>query len=140
MLLEGLTALTLYSASWSFKALCKPWDMVYSWTIHGPSGEGGWHIDPWTTKPAIVRGVELAVTRGPTPQWLMAGNGIVSDAMIFTSNSRHGLSRELNMPIMSSSSPRLSTNYLDLHGKCYLGDTFAPITVFYTVYYTEDQQ
>jgi hypothetical protein len=140
MILEAITAMTIYSASWSFKALCRPWDMVYSWTIHGPSGEGGWHIDPWEPGPIVLRGVELAVTRGPSPQWLMAGNGIVSDAMLFLADEKHGISRELYMPMMAKDAPREPSNYLDLHGKCHEWNSFAPLTVFYTVFYTKDAQ
>jgi hypothetical protein len=98
---NSLGVASLRSAMWAFWTTCHADDLVYDWTVSGSSEgtgseghPGRWHIDPWEPTPITIRGVELVVVRGPTPTWLMAGNGIDPDAMaVMASPERHVMNR-----------------------------------------------
>jgi hypothetical protein len=130
------------SASWAFVGTCTGADMVYNWSANGTSAgqgnadhPGAWHVMPWEPEPITIRGVELSVTGGPTPSWLMAGNGFVPDAMLFLVGEKHGrhdFPAGTGMPVPVTADP--THQYLDLHGSCPAGG--GTIVVVYTVYYT----
>jgi hypothetical protein len=130
------------SASWAFTGVCNGVDMVYAWAAAGTNqGQGNaahpgaWHIPPWEPAQITVRGVELSVTGGPTPTWLMAGNGYVPDAMLFVVSERHGrhdFPAGTGMPVPPTADA--AHQYFDLHGSCPAGG--GTIVVIYTLYYT----
>ncbi len=140
------SGISLYcSASWMFTAECTGTgnDLVYDWKIlKGTTIPKSWHIDPWEDQSIVIRAAELTEFSGPSVDWMMMGNGIVPDAMLFLGmGMRHGLhdfaaGSGMPVPAKGQSGP---TEYFDLHSSCpkkWYWPWGAKISMMYTLYYT----
>lgn len=124
------------SANWLATGNCDSTDQVFTVRFQGTTTPSSWQITPWESQPITIRGISLIKVAGGTALWFMAGNGYVPDAMAWLKPGEtfgsHHFPAGMGMPFPSSVGAP-SNAYLDLHGGCTGGGTFA---IHYTVYYT----
>jgi hypothetical protein len=126
-----------YTKTFHLSAPCDGNDIVHRVSINGGTAGEPWQIFPWEDFPIMIVYVQIVKFAGGPHVWLMAGNNVVADAMLFVSADR----MEANATAPSGtgkpfpgSSDATPMTYLDLHGAC-SGE--GALGVFYTIGYTK---